>query len=107
MKFIRLHVDRVYVVGIAHDYNRVERAFTTANDDEATAMLAQRAVDALNACSELSEATVTLMAKGGTRLGSLTERVVMAALLWGQNGRLAEKLLAQARTEIKKAGGKI
>lgn len=115
-KFIRLRVETGYAIGIAHDFGRIERILLTANaplvnrDDtglEWSAAVAQRTADALNACAELSDGTLALMAKGGTHYGSLAERVALAALLWGENGRLAERLLARARKEIAKAGGKI
>ena len=109
MKFIRLHVDGRNAIGIEHDFGRVERVLETMDgaDDEQAAAIAHHATDALNACSGLSDGTLALMAKGGTRFGSLAERVTMVALLWGENGRLAEKLLAQARKEMAKTGGKI
>lgn len=109
MKFIRLHVDGAHAVAIEHPLERVERVLQTmdgANAEQA-AKIAQRATDSLNACSDLSDGTLALMAKGGTRFGSLAERVTMVALLWGENGCLAEKLLTQARKEIAKTEGKI
>ncbi len=109
MKFIRLRIDGAHAIGIAHDFGRVERVLSTMDgaDAEQAAAIAQRATDALNACADLSEGTLALLAKGVTRFGSLGERVTMVALLWGENGRLAEKLLAQARKEMAKTKGKI
>ena len=109
MKFIHLRIDNAHTVSIQHPFGRLERVLQTMEgaDEAQAAALAQRAADALNACADLSDGTLALMAKGGTRFGSLAERVTMVALLWGENGRLAEKLLAQARKEIVKAGGKI
>lgn len=109
MKFIRLHVDGAHAIGIEHEFGRVERVLETMDgaDEDQAAAIAQRATDALNACCDLSDGTLSLMAKGGTRFGSLGERVTMVALLWGENGRLAEKLLAQARKEMAKTKGKI
>ena len=108
MKFIRLHVDAgLSAIGIEHQFGRIERALVTVEDSAKAHAIAGRAVDALNACSGLSDGTLCLMANGGTRFGSLAERVTMVALLLGENGRLAEKLLAQARKEMAKTGGKI
>lgn len=110
MKFIRLRIGGGYSIGIEHEFGRVERVLETmggADVEQQAAAIARRATDALNACAELSDGTLSLMAKGGTRFGSLAERVAMVALLWGENGRLAEKLLTQARKEMAKTGGKI
>ena len=108
MKFVRIHTqDAGHVVGIEHEHGRVERIFGAVTDGKEGAAQIQRAANALNACADLSDGTLELMAKGGTRYGSLGERIAMVALLWGENGRLAERLLDQARKEIKKHGGKI
>lgn len=108
VKFIRLHVDAgLSAIGIEHEFGRIERVLVVVEDAPQAHAIAGRATEALNACAELSDGTLALMAKGGTRYGSLAERVAMVALLWGENGRLAERLLARARDEIKKAGGKI
>lgn len=108
MKFIHIHTqDAGYVVGIEHEFGRIERVLVTVVDGEEGCAQACRAAHALTACDELSDGTLELMAKGGTRYGSLGERIAMVALLWGENGRLAERLLDQARKEIKKHGGKI
>lgn len=108
MKFIRLHVDTgLSAVSIEHELGRAERVLVTVEDSQKAHAVAGRAVAALNACEDLSDGTLELMAKGGTRYGSLGERIAMVALLWGENGRLAERLLERARVEIKKHGGKI
>ena len=109
MKFIHLRIEGAHTVSIEHPFRRTERVLGTMEgaDEIQAAAISQRAADALNACSELTDGTLALMAKGGTRFGSLGERVAMVALLWGENGRLAEKLLAQARKEMAKTKGKI
>lgn len=108
MKFVHIHTqDAGYVVGIEHEFGRIERVLVTVVDGEAGCTQARRAAHALTACEDLSDATLALMAKGGTRYGSLGERIAMVALLWGENGRVAERLLERARNEIKKHGGKI
>ena len=109
MKFVHIHTqDAGYVVGIEREFGRIERVLVTVVDGEAGCTQARRAAHALTACDDLSDGTLALMAKGGgTRYGSLGERVTMTALLWGENGRLAEHLLDRARKEIKKHGGKI
>jgi len=106
MKLVKIRTaDAGLCIGIEHQAGRVERVAVAVSDD--IAPLIDRLVHSFNACDELSDATLQIMATGGTRFGSLAERIAMVALLWGDNGRLAERLLEQARKEIRKTNGKL
>lgn len=107
MKFLRVKLDDGrFAIGIMHELGRVERLLVSEPSEQADA-ITRRAVDAMNACETLSDATLSTMARGGTQLGDLGERVALSYALAGHNGALWHRLMTRVRTIIKEEGGRI
>lgn len=100
MKLIKLGLSEGPVIGILRELGRIERL--TDHPE-----LLERAVNCWNACDGLSDASVKLMANGGTRAGTLVERTVAWSLFYSHNNRMALKILEKARAEIAKLGAPV
>lgn len=97
MKLIKLTSEEGPAIGALRDMNRVEPI-----DAQTDGQLLQRIVDSFNACEGLSDASVHLMASGGTKAGNLVERTVAWSLFYSHNTRMARAFLEKARAEIAK-----
>lgn len=91
------------IVGFARELGRVEHLFTMTD-----AKTANRIVNAYNATQELADDTLAAMASGGTKAGSLGERVVAWSMFWQASTHTAAKILQKARQHIStQPGGKV
>lgn len=95
VKLIKLGTSEGPVIGLLRDLGRVERL---GDHPE----LLERVVNCWNACDGLSDASVRLMASGGTKAGTLVERTVAWSMFYSHNNRMALKILEKARAEIAK-----
>ena len=102
MKLIKLTSDSGSAIGILRELGRVEPV-----DAQTDGQVLQRIVDSFNACEGLSDASVRLMADGGTKAGNLVERTVAWSLFFSHNTRMARAILEKARAEISKTKGPI
>uniref|UniRef100_A0A6M3KH79 Uncharacterized protein n=1 Tax=viral metagenome TaxID=1070528 RepID=A0A6M3KH79_9ZZZZ len=97
MKLIKLTSDDGQVLGIVRDYGRIERV-----DAQTDPAILDRLVNCFNACDGLSDASVKLMANGGTQAGNLVERTVAWSMFFSHNTRMARAFLEKGRAEIEK-----
>ena len=97
MKLIKLTTEQGPVIGILRDMDRIEPV-----DAQTDVAVVQRIVDSFNACGGLSDASVRLMASGGTKAGNLVERTIAWSLFYSHNTRMARAFLEKARSEIAK-----
>ncbi len=99
MKVTKLNTDNGPAIGIVHDMGRIEHL------DSTNEHAIDRLVDCANACEGLSDASMKLMANGGTQAGNLVERTVAWSLFFSYNPRMARTFLDKARAEIAKLNG--
>jgi len=97
VKLIKLTREEGPAIGIERELGRIEPV-----DAQTDVALVQRIVDSFNACDGLSDASVRLMANGGTKAGNLVERTVAWSLFYSHNTRMARAFLEKARAEIAK-----
>lgn len=107
MKYIRLHTNGQYVIGIQRPLGLVERVFATQGDGPNDEEQSRRTVSALNACADLTDGTLQLLANGGNENGTMVERLAMSAIAWRMNSRTAMRYLSAAREELAKMRGKL
>ena len=97
MKLIKLTREEGPAIGIERELGRIEPV-----DAQTDVAVVTRIVDSFNACDGLSDASVRLMANGGTKAGNLVERTVAWSLFYSHNTRMARAFLEKARSEIAK-----
>lgn len=109
MKLIRLKTkDGRVVIGINHE-GRVERLFESVDDIDPTIAkdLAERVVNAHNACESINDGSLAIMADGGGDAGTLPERIVAWSLFVGRARASARRIIDEARAILAKEGGKL
>ena len=84
-------------VGIERELGRIEHL-----DPQSDPAVVSRIVNCFNSCDGLSDASVRLMANGGTKAGNLVERTVAWSLFYSHNTRMARAFLEKARAAIAK-----